>query len=266
MIWDPNQYLAFADLRLRPALDLLGRVPVAVPSSVVDLGCGAGNVTRVLRDRWPEARITGIDGSPEMLAAARETASGTGSGSVSGSAPDITWIESDIEGWRAETPVDVIYSNAVFHWLGDHETLFPGLLAMVAKGGALAVQMPRNPDAPFQYLEGDVARGTEWWDTLAPHLRLDPVAEPGFYYDLLAPLCARGEIWETTYQQVLTGDNPVLEWVKGSRLRPLLAALDEPARSAYEAAYGQAVNEAYPAAPDGTTLLPFRRLFLIAVA
>ncbi len=253
MSWDPGQYLAYADLRLRPALDLLARVPVAAPASVVDLGCGAGNVTRVLADRWPAARITGVDGSPEMLAEAREIA------------PGIAWIEADIETWQPQAPVDVLYSNAVLHWLDDHATLLPRLLDMVAKGGALAVQMPRNPDAAFQYLEGEVARGTPWWDALAPHLRLDPVAEPGFYHDLLAPLAARIELWETTYQQVLTGEDPVLEWVKGSRLRPLLAALGEGARSDYEAAYSQAVREAYPAGADGTTLFPFRRLFLIAV-
>jgi len=253
MSWDPDQYLAYADLRLRPALDLLARVPVAAPATVVDLGCGTGNVTCVLADRWPAARITGVDGSPEMLAEAR------------GTAPDIAWIEADIETWQPQAPLNVLYSNAVLHWLDDHATLLPRLLGMVAKGGALAVQMPRNPDAAFQYLEGDVARGTPWWDTLAPHLRLDPVAEPGFYHDLLAPLCARVELWETTYLQVLTGENPVLEWVRGSRLRPLLAALDEGARSDYQAAYSQAVREAYPAAADGTTLFPFRRLFLIAV-
>ena len=253
MSWDPNQYLAYADLRLRPALDLLARVPVAAPASVVDLGCGAGNVTRVLADRWPAAGITGVDGSPEMLAEAREIA------------PGIAWIEADIETWHPQAPVEVLYSNAVLHWLDDHATLLPRLLDMVAKGGALAVQMPRNPDAAFQYLEAEVARGTPWWDALAPHLRLDPVAEPGFYHDLLAPLAARIELWETTYQQVLSGENPVLEWVKGSRLRPLLAALGEGARSDYEAAYSQAVREAYPAGADGTTLFPFRRLFLIAV-
>ena len=126
--------------------------------------------------------------------------------------------------------------------------------------------MPRNPDAAFQYLEGEVARGTPWWDALAPHLRLDPVAEPGFYHDLLAPLAARIELWETTYQQVLSGDNPIVDWVKGARLCPLLAALDEPARSEYEAEYAARVRTAYPKLADGRTLLPFRRLFLIAVA
>lgn len=254
MAWDPDRYLAFADLRLRPALDLLARVPVEAPASVVDLGCGAGNVTRVLRQRWPAAHITGIDGSPEMLATAR------------GEAADIDWHQADINAWQPQAPVDVLYSNAALHWVRDHATLFPRLFAMVAAGGALAVQMPRNPDAPFQRLMEEVARDGPWWDRLAPLLRPDPVAEPGFYYDLLAPAAARVELWETTYSQVLSGDNPVVDWVKGSRLRPLLAALDEPRRSEYEAEYGARVRAAYPRLADGHTMLPFHRLFLIAVA
>ncbi len=254
MAWDPDRYLAFADLRLRPALDLLARVPAEAPASVVDLGCGAGNVTRVLKQRWPQAHITGIDGSPEMLAKAGADAA------------DIDWHEADIEGWRPATAPDVLYSNAALHWLSDHAALFPRLFAMVAAGGALAVQMPRNPDAPAQRLMEEVARDGPWWDRLAPLLRSDPVAEPGFYYDLLAPAASRVELWETTYQQVLSGDNPVVDWVKGSRLRPLLAALDEPRRSEYEAEYAARVRAAYPKRADGTTLFPFHRLFLIAVA
>lgn len=254
MAWDPGQYLAFADLRLRPALDLLARVPVEAPATVVDLGCGAGNVTRILRQRWPDAAVTGVDGSPEMLATAREED------------PGIVWQQADIGVWRPEATVDVLYSNAALHWLRDHEHLFPRLLGMVAKGGALAVQMPRNPDAPFQALMTEVARDGAWWDRLAPLLRPDPVAEPGVYYDLLRSHAAHVELWETTYQQVLSGDNPVLDWVKGSRLRPLLAALDEPARSEFEAEYGVRVRTAYPKLADGGTLFPFRRLFLVAVA
>jgi trans-aconitate 2-methyltransferase len=254
MAWDPDRYLAFADLRLRPALDLLARVPADAPASVVDLGCGAGNVTRLLKQRWPQAHITGIDGSPEMLAKAGADAA------------DIDWHEADIEGWRPATAPDVLYSNAALHWLSDHDRLFPRLFAMVAAGGALAVQMPRNPDAPVQRLMEEVARDGPWWDALAPVLRSDPVAEPGFYYDLLAPAASRVELWETTYCQVLSGDNPVVDWVKGSRLRPLLAALDEPRRGEYEAEYAARVRAAYPKRADGTTLFPFHRLFLIAVA
>ncbi len=254
MVWDPGQYLAFADLRLRPALDLLARVPVESPATVVDLGCGPGNVTRILKQRWPDAAITGIDGSPEMLAAARKED------------PAIDWREADIAAWRPEAPVDVLYSNAALHWLDGHDALFPRLLEMVARGGALAVQMPRNPDAPFQALMTEVAQDGPWWDILAPLLRPDPVAGPGFYYDLLRRHAAHVELWETTYSQVLSGDNPVLDWVKGSRLRPLLAALEEPERSEFEAAYAARLPAAYPKLADGDTLLPFRRLFLVAVA
>ncbi len=254
MAWDPGQYLAFSDLRLRPALDLLARVPVESPATVIDLGCGPGNVTCILKQRWPDAAMTGIDGSPEMLAVAN------------GEDPTIDWREADINSWHPEAPVDVLYSNAALHWVRDHAALFPRLFAMVAAGGALAVQMPRNPDAPFQRLMEEVARDGPWWDRLAPLLRPDPVAGPGFYHDLLNPLASRVELWETTYSQVLSGDNPIVDWVKGSRLRPLLAALDEPWRSEYEAEYAARVRAAYPRLADGHTLFPFRRLFLIAVA
>ena len=253
MAWDPGQYLAFADLRLRPALDLLARVPTDAPATVADLGCGAGNVTRILRQRWPDAVVSGVDGSPEMLAAARKQD------------PGIVWHEADIAAWRPEATVDVLYSDAALHWLGDHQQLFPRLLGLVARGGALAVQMPLNPDAPFQALMTEVAKDGAWWARLEPLLRSDPVAEPGFYYDLLHAHTADVELWETTYQQVLSGDNPVLDWVKGSRLRPLLAALDEPARSEFEAEYGERARAAYPKLADGGTLFPFRRLFLVAV-
>ncbi|MHA1108946.1 MAG: methyltransferase domain-containing protein, partial [Alphaproteobacteria bacterium] len=207
-----------------------------------------------LKQRWPDASMTGIDGSPEMLAVAH------------GEDPTVDWREADINSWHPGAPVDVLYSNAALHWLDGHEELFPRLLSMVAGGGALAVQMPSNPDAPFQALMSEVARDGPWWDALAPVLRPDPVGAPGFYYDLLRPHAAHVELWETIYAQVLSGDNPILDWVRGSRLRPLLAALDEPVRSAYEAAYAARLLAAYPKLADGDTMLPFRRLFLIAVA
>ena len=253
MAWDPEKYLAYADLRLRPALDLLARIPLDAPRTVVDFGCGPGNVTVYLERRWKGARTTGIDGSPEMLAKARREL------------PGVAWIEADMAVWQPDEPVDLLYSNAALHWLADHGALFPRLFSMVAEGGAMAVQMPSNAEAPFQQLMHEVARDGPWWDRLQPLLRPDPVAPPGFYYDLLGPLARRLELWETTYLQALEGDNPIVDWVKGSRLRPLLAALEEPARSAYEAAYARRILDAYPPGADGRTLLPFRRLFLIAI-
>jgi len=252
--WDPAQYLKFAGPRLRPAIDLLQRIDAESPGTVYDLGAGAGNVTRLIAARWPAARIVGIDGSAEMLAkAAAEN-------------PQIKWQQDDLAIWRPERPADVIYSNAALHWLDDHDRLFPSLFTGLAPKGVLAVQIPRNFGATSHTLITETARSGPWRQRLERLLRPAPVAEPEFYYDLLAPLAASLDIWETEYLQVLDGENPVKEWTKGTWLTPLLAALDEPERSAFETAYGERVAAAYPPRGDGKTLFPFRRMFLIATA
>jgi trans-aconitate 2-methyltransferase len=254
MAWDPAQYLKFAGPRLRPAIDLLQRIDAAAPAVVYDLGAGAGNVTRLIPARWPEARVVGVDGSAEMLAkAAAEN-------------PGIEWQQADLAAWRPERPAAVIYSNAALHWLDDHDRLLPGLFGSLAPGGVLAVQMPRNFGARSHTLITETARSGPWRAQLEPLLRPSPVAEPEFYYDLLAPLAASLDLWETEYLQVLEGVNPVKEWTKGTWLLPLLAALDEPERSRFEAAYAERVAAAYPPRGDGRTLFPFRRLFIIAAA
>lgn len=254
MPWDPAQYLKFAGHRLRPALDLLARVDLDAPASVYDLGAGAGNVTRLLRARWPAAQVTGVDASPEMLAEA------------AAAAPDIAWARADLATWRPPRPADLIYSNAALHWLPDHEHLFPALLGALAPGGVLAVQMPRNFAAPSHVLIAEAVRSGPWRHALEPLLRPVPVAEPAFYYDLLSPRAARVDLWEIEYLQILEGPDPVKEWVKGTWLRPLLDALEEPGRGAFEARYATLVASAYPRRPDGRTLFPFRRLFLVATA
>ncbi len=257
MAWDPGQYLKFSDHRLRPAIDLLARVPLAAPAWVVDLGAGSGSATRLLRRRWPEARIVGIENSAEMLAAADDAADG------------IEWRQTDIAAWAADANadrVDLVYSNAALHWLPDHAGLFPRLMARLAPGGVLAVQMPRNFTEPSHTAVAEAARAGPWRDRLAPLLKPPPVAEPAFYHDLLAPLAARLEIWETRYFQVLEGENPVKQWTKGTWLKPFLEALDEPERSGFEDAYGRLVAAAYPRGRDGRTLFPFRRLFIVALA
>lgn len=254
MAWDPAQYLKFAGPRLRPALDLLQRIDFEAPQIVYDLGAGAGNVTRLIAVRWPEARVTGVDSSAEMLAeAAAEN-------------PQIQWQQADLGIWRPERPADVIYSNAALHWLDHHERLFPAVFARVAPGGVLAVQIPRNFGAPSHTSITETALDGPWRQRLEPLLRPSPVAEPAFYYDLLAPRAAALDIWETEYLQVLEGENPVKEWTKGTWLTPLLAVLEEPERSRFEAAYGERVAAAYPPRSDGKTLFPFRRMFLIATA
>ena len=252
MVWDPVQYLQFAGHRLRPALDLLGRIPDVAPERIVDLGCGPGNVTRFLRDRWPDADLLGIDSSPEMLEKVQEAA------------PGARFQAGDIAGWTSEEPVDLIYSNAALHWLPDHRALFPHLLSQLRPGGVLAVQMPRNFGRPSHVSVEDAARDGAWAERLAPMLKPAPTHEPGFYYDLLSDGTNGLDIWETDYIQALEGDNPVAEWTKGTWLRPFLAALDEPDRTGFENAYKARVAAAYPKQRDGKTLLPFLRLFIIA--
>jgi trans-aconitate 2-methyltransferase len=253
MSWNPERYLAFGDHRTRPAVDLLARVPLEAPARVVDLGCGPGNSTALLCARWPAAEVTGVDNSAEMLARAQ------------GSGLRARWLEADIAGWRAADGCDLIYSNAALQWLPDHATLLPRLVGQLAAGGVLAVQMPRNFAAPSHALLGAVASEGAWAERLAPRL-LSAVATPEWYYDLLAPLGAALDIWESEYLQVLDGPDPVLEWTRSTALRPVIAALDAHERARFEEDYAARLRAAYPRRPDGRTLFPFRRLFIVARA
>ena len=249
--WDPSQYLKFADHRLRPALDLLARIPGEAPRSIWDLGCGAGNVTKLLKDRWPAAQVTGVDGSRDMLVKAR---------AIDG----ISWVEGDIAHWSAPQPADVVYSNAALHWIDDHARLLPHLLHQLARGGAMAVQMPRNFKAPSHTLLYETAGSGPWAATLVPYLRTSPVAPPEAYYDMLMPHATHIDIWETEYLHVLQGENAVLEWTKGSAVRPLLDRIEADQRPDFLAAYAARLRGAYPQRSDGMTLFPFRRLFIVA--
>lgn len=252
MQWDPVQYLAFGDLRLRPALELMNQITLPAPAMVVDLGCGAGNVTRLLRAKWPEARLTGIDGSEEMLQKARLELAG------------VEFLQADIANWQPERPVDVIFTNAALQWLDGHDRLLPELVAKLAPGGQIAIQMPRNyGEASHQAMIETVEAGP-WAARLRPLIRARPVRLPAAYYELMQPHCRRVDIWETVYLQQLEGQNAVTEWTKGSALRPFLNALEGAEREAFEAAYSERVNAAYPPASDGRTLFPFRRLFIVA--
>ncbi len=258
--WDPNQYLKFADHRLRPALELLGRVPLVAPRVVYDLGCGSGHIARLMSRQWPSAAVYGLDQSPEML------------GQAAAEPSSVRWLEADIRAWVPQEAPDLIYSNATLQWLDGHCDLLPRLMGYVNPGGYLAVQMPLSWDMPSHRLmrhalEHGGPDGTPVGDAdVLAAVRRRWVQDADVYYDLLSPLGQRLDIWETAYLQVLTGENPVLEWVKGTGLRPVLNGLGEADRRTFLKVYQRALRDAYPRRPGGQTLYPFRRLFIVAQA
>jgi len=251
MSWDPSLYLAFDDKRTRPAAELLSRIQTETPRNVVDLGCGPGNSTALLAARWLDAQLAGVDSSQEMLDKAATT--------------DVraSWSRADIGTWRSSVPQDVIFTNAALHWLENHETLFPTLMDQLAPGGTLAVQMPRNFEAPSHTLlhETVVETGNP---ALTSLLRPNPVADADVYHRLLAPHAASIDIWETTYLQVLTGDDAVLAWTSGTALVPFTSALEGDVCDSFVEAYRQKLAVAYPPEPDGSTLFSFKRIFIVA--
>jgi trans-aconitate 2-methyltransferase len=249
--WDDAQYLKFGDERTRAARDLLARVPLAQPERVVDLGCGPGNSTALLRERWPAARITGVDNAPEMLARARKDH------------PDIDWVCADAASYAPDPPADLLFANAVFHWVPDHAALFPALLDRLRPGGVLAVQMPHSFDEPSHRLMRETRAAVA--PDRPPSGAAVPVGEAAFYYDLLAPRARAIDVWRTTYAHVMPDADAIVEWVKGTGLRPYLDDLDGETRARFLASYRGAIAAAYPPRVDGKRLYPFPRLFIVAV-
>lgn len=259
--WDPVQYQSHRAHRGRPLVDLLAHVPpLPAAPRVADLGCGPGGPTRVLADRWPAARITGYDSSNAMLAAARPHAGPTEGGG------ELDFQPADLAGWLPDEPFDLILSNAALHWVPGHVDLFPAWVAGLAPGGVLAFQVPGNFAAPSHTLLRELCASPPWRDRLGHVVQdTDPVLTPAGYFAALAELGCAVDAWETTYLHLLTGPDPVLEWTKGTSLRPVLTALadDAGARDAFLGAYRDALRAAYPPGPHGT-LLPFRRIFVVA--
>ncbi|MFD5423902.1 trans-aconitate 2-methyltransferase [Streptomyces sp. NPDC127084] len=267
--WDPQQYLRHSGHRARPFLDLLARIPdlphdagpAGRPARIADIGCGPGNVTALLADRWPDARITGLDLSPEMLDRAEREHAGPTPGGGS-----IDFRLADAAHWIPDEPYDLIVSNAALQWVPGHPGSFAAWIDGLAPGGTFAFQVPGNFTSPSHALLGELCDSPRWRDRLGDHgRRFVHVLEPADYLLRLADLGCETDVWETTYSQLLGGDDPVLDWVKGTALRPVLTALegDEYAAAEFLDQYRDLLRKAYPPGPHGT-VFPFRRIFAVA--
>lgn len=248
--WDPDRYLAYADERGRPFVELLARVDADDPRTVVDLGCGAGNLTALLAERWPAAEVRGVDGSPEMIATARAAQ------------PGIDFEVRDLRGWRPDAPVDVLVSNAALQWVPDHLDLLPGLVGSVRPGGWLAFQVPGNFDQPSHTIRAELA-ATPPYDAHTRDVAVPSSHDPVTYWHTLAGLGCTVDAWETTYLHVLHGEDPVFAWVSGTGARPTLQALPDDLRPDFERDFKSRLRAAY-LETNGRVVLPFRRVFAVA--
>lgn len=252
MRWDPVQYTRYAGERGRPFLDLVGRIEAASPRRVIDLGCGPGTLTALLAQRWPGAAVEGLDSSPEMIAEAAPLATAS-----------LSFRVADVLAWTMPADTDVLVSNAVLQWVPGHRELLRRWAGELPAGGWLAVQVPGNFSSPSHVLMRELAASPRWAAALDRVLRHhDAVGSPADYATLLLEAGLVADVWETTYLHVLRGADPVLEWVRGTGLRPVLAALSDAEGADFEAEYRAALRVAYPATPQGT-LFPFRRIFAV---
>ncbi|PIM66715.1 trans-aconitate methyltransferase [Streptomyces sp. JV178] len=259
--WDPQQYLRHAGHRARAFVDLLAHVPEPPGGDrprIADLGCGPGNVTRLLAARWPGARITGYDNSPEMLDKAHVDHEGPTSGGGR-----IDFASADLRTWAPAESYDLIVSNATFQWVPGHLDRFPVWVDALVPGGTFAFQVPGSFDLPSHRLMRELARSERWRDRLGDTLRHDDAVHmPATYLAALADLGCEVDAWETTYVHLLQGEDAVLDWVTGTGLRPILTELGDDA-GPFVAEYRTALREAYPATAHGTAF-PFRRIFVVA--
>ncbi|AWM90740.1 trans-aconitate 2-methyltransferase [Pseudomonas sp. 31-12] len=254
MSWSAKQYVAFEDERTRPARDLLAAIPSVDARSAIDIGCGPGNSTELLVERFADATVRGLDSSTDMIEAARKRL------------PQLQFDTTDIDTWNEPGSFDVIFANAVLQWVPDHATLLPSLAARLTEGGSLAIQMPDNLNEPSHRLMREVAADGPWASKLADAAgqRTD-MASASDYFSMLRPHCARVDVWRTTYHHPLAGGaSGVVEWFKGSGLRPFLEPLNDAEKAQYLKQYHAAIERAYPALSDGSVLLPFPRLFIVA--
>jgi trans-aconitate 2-methyltransferase len=253
MTWNPTLYRRFEDERTRPAEDLLARVPLERATHVIDLGCGPGNSTQLLHERFAAARVTGTDTSEAMLQSARERL------------PMCQFELADISSWQPSVAPDLIFANAVLHWVPGHEQLFPRLFSLLSPGGVLAVQMPDNWDEPSHRSMREVASVGPWASVLggSTGVRAQILPAEG-YYDLLGARAATIDIWRTTYHHALASATDIVDWVRATGLRPFIDPLTELQREGFLGEYERRIAEAYPARADGKRLFSFPRLFVVA--
>ena len=266
-MWDATQYLRFGGERTRPFIDLLARVGADLPEYVVDMGCGPGNLTVLLTERWPSAAVCGVDSSPQMIEAARKLVCAgaprfAGSG-LSSHAPGLSVMLDDVRHWEPQSLPDVIISNAVLQWVPGHHELLVRWADQLAGDGWLAFQVPGNFDQPSHAILREMAASARWRPLLRDVELNRQSADPADYAELLSRAGCEVDAWETTYVHILQGEDPVLEWYKGTGLRPVLAALDAERAGDFLAEYGTELRRAYPPRSFGT-IFPFRRVFAVA--
>jgi len=257
-MWDPNQYRQFGDERSRAFYELISRIGATDPQNVADIGCGPGELTVDLSRRWPDSDVVGVDSSAEMIAAADEVLA-----TARAELPRLRFEHMDARDWKPAGPVDVIVSNAMLQWIPDHESLLVKWVDYVADGGWLAFQVPANHDEPTHRLIRELARTERWSDQLSAVALTRQAANPADYLDLLTGAGCVVDAWETTYLHVLTGEDPVLRWISGTGLRPVITSLEGAEREEFLAEYGGLLRQAYPTASYGTAF-PFRRVFAVA--
>ena len=252
--WNPGLYMKFWRQRTRAARDLLAAAPIEAAARVYDLGCGPGNSSELLARRFPEAALVGVDTSDSMLSEARARV------------PGARFLRGDIAAWSPETPPDLIFSNAALHFLPDHHRLMPRLMATLAPGGVFAAQMPSNAAESSHALMRMVAADGPWASRLVPLAKTQPlIAEIDDYYEWLRPFASAIDLWLTTYVYVFDGAADVADFFAGSALQPFLERLTDAERRAFLDRYREGLEEAYPAQSDGRVLLPYPRLFMVAV-